>query len=242
MSGSPKMIRPLVPYGLRGMLWYHGTNNHSLAYRYRTLFKNMIKNWREVWGEGDFPFYFVQMPPIAPTLLEPLTWAELREAQLMALSLPNTGMIVTTDVGSPDGTPDDQIHLKNKQEVGRRLALWALAKDYGRDVVCSGPLYRSMAVEGNTIRLQFDYIGGGLVAQGGPLSEFEIAGADRKFVPAQAEIDNDTVVVSNPQVKQPVAVRFGWRNDTTPNLFNRAGLPASPFRTDDWPGVTDDRR
>ena len=145
---------------------------------------------------------------------------------------PNTGMAVTTDIGNVK-----DIHPKNKQEVGRRLALWALAKTYGKsDLVYSGPLYDSMTVEGNKIRLKFKHTGGGLVAEGGkPLSHFTIAGEDQKFVPATAEIDGDTVVVSSPDVAKPVAVRFGWDQNAEPNLFNKAGLPASPFRTDDWP-------
>ena len=144
-------------------------------------------------------------------------------------------MAVTTDIGNVK-----DIHPKNKQEVGQRLALWALAKVYGRDIVYSGPIYKSMAVEGNKIRLQFDHVGGGLIASDGkPLVDFTIAGADQKFVPATAEIDGNAIVVHSDQVAQPVAVRYAWHDDATPNLANKEGLPASPFRTDAWKGVTE---
>jgi sialate O-acetylesterase len=160
--------------------------------------------------------------------------AELWEAQLKTLSVPNTGMAVTTDIGN---TKD--IHPKNKQEVGRRLALWALAKNYGKELVYSGPLYESNQVEGNKIRIRFQHIGGGLVAkEGKPLTHFEIAGADEKFVPAMVTIDGATVVVSSDQVEKPVAVRFAWTDTAEPNLFNQEGLPASPFRTDNFKMVT----
>ena len=155
----------------------------------------------------------------------------------MTLSLPNTGMVVTTDIGNIR-----DIHPRNKQEVGRRLALWAFSGTYGRDVVCSGPLYKSMRVEGDKIRISFDYTAGRLVARGGPLTFFSIAGEDKQFVPAQAVIDGEAIVVSSKQVSMPVAVRFAWTNIAEPNLFNKEGLPASPFRTDDWPGVTFDKR
>jgi sialate O-acetylesterase len=159
---------------------------------------------------------------------------ELREAQMMTLSLPNTGMAVTMDIGNPDN-----IHPLNKVDVGKRLALWALAKDYGREkITYSGPLYRDMKVEGDSIRLYFDYVDGGLVAKGGPLTHFTIAGEDENFHKATATIDGDTIVVRSEKVKNPVAVRYGWEPAAEPNLFNKAGLPASSFRTDDWPGVT----
>jgi len=150
-------------------------------------------------------------------------------------SVPNTGMAVTTDIGNVR-----DIHPKNKQDVGRRLALWALAKVYGRDIVYSGPIYKSMAIDGDKIRLQFDHVGGGLIARDGkPLSDFTIAGADKKFVPAVATIDGDTVVVHSDQIAQPVAVRYAWRDDVVPNLINKEELPASSFRTDSWKGVTE---
>jgi sialate O-acetylesterase len=230
------MIAPLIPYGIRGAIWYQGESNAGRAYQYRKLFPTMIKNWRHDWGEGDFPFLFVQLANYMQTKPQPSdsAWAELREAQLMALALPNTGMAVIIDIGDASN-----IHPKDKQDVGKRLALWALGKTYGQNVVCSGPIYRSMRVEGNRIVLQFDYVGGGLAARpSGPLKGFAIAGADRKFVWADAKIEGDTVVVSSSDVSQPVAVRYAWADNPTCNLYNKEGLPASPFRTDDWPGVT----
>jgi len=155
----------------------------------------------------------------------------------MTLSAPNTGMAVTTDIGDVA-----DIHPTNKQDVGKRLALWALAKCYGRKVVYSGPIYRSMMAEGNTVRLFFDHVAGGLEARGGALTHFTVAGWDQKFVPAHTEIDGDTIVVRSRQVASPVSVRFAWDNPAEPNLFNLANLPASPFRTDNWPAVTTGRR
>ena len=157
-----------------------------------------------------------------------------REAQLLSLAVPNTGMVVTTDI--TDNIHD--VHPTNKLDVGKRLALWALAKTYGRhDIVCSGPIYKSMKVEGNKIRLFFDYVDGGLVAKGGNLTHFQIAAADRMFYEAHAVIEGDAIVVSHERVKDPVAVRFAWSDVAIPNLFNKEGLPASPFRTDNWPGT-----
>jgi sialate O-acetylesterase len=230
------MIVPLIPYGVRGAIWYQGESNVDRAYQYRSLFPAMIGNWRKDWGQGDLPFYFVQLAPFKYG--KEFAGAELREAQLMALSLPNTGMAVTMDIGNVD-----DIHPKNKQDVGKRLALWALAKTYGRKgVVCSGPIYKSMKLEGNKIRLLFDYVGRGLVSKGGELTHFTIAGEDRRFVEAKAVIDGDTIIVSADEVKKPVAVRFAWSNAAVPNLFNKKGLAASSFRTDDWPGVTVNER
>jgi sialate O-acetylesterase len=235
------MIAPLIPYALRGAIWYQGESNANRAYQYRTLFPALIQDWRRAWGQGDFPFLFVQLANFTAPPAEPgeSDWAELREAQSMALALPNTGMAVAIDLGEADN-----IHPPNKQEVGRRLALAARAIAYGQPVVYSGPLYQSMAVEGHSIRLWFRHLGGGLVAQGGgPLRGFAIAGADRKFVWAEARIEGETVVVHSDQVPQPVAVRYAWANNPEGcNLFNQAGLPASPFRTDDWPGVTVNNR
>jgi sialate O-acetylesterase len=241
------MIAPLIPFAIRGAIWYQGESNVFRAYQYRTVFPAMIRDWREDWGQGDFPFYYVQIAPFDYRAFRPQTpaerWqhpsAELREAQLRSLATPNTGMIVTTDI--TDNVRD--IHPVNKQDVGARLALWALAKTYGRTgITYSGPLYKSMTIEGDSIRLSFDHVGGGLVARGGELTEFTIAGEDRRFVPARATLDGDTILASSPDVKNPVAVRFGWTDTATPNLLNRAGLPASPFRTDDWPGSTDDAK
>jgi len=230
------MIAPLVPFGIRGAIWYQGESNAGRAYQYRELFPLMITNWRQDWGLGDFPFLFVQLANYMATQPEPgeSNWAELREAQTMTLQLPNTGMATIIDIGEAN-----DIHPRNKQDVGKRLALWALAKTYGRDTVYSGPLYKSMAIQDNKIVLRFDCVGGGLVARGdGPLQGFAIAGQDRKFVWAQAEIKGNTVVVSSEGVAKPVAVRYAWADNPICNLTNQAGLPASPFRTDDWPGLT----
>jgi sialate O-acetylesterase len=199
----------------------------------------MIKNWRTDWGQGDFPFYYVQIATFGyKNWSRPIYTPELREAQFMTLSVPNTGMVVTMDIGDVN-----DVHPKNKQEVGRRLALLALAKTHGHtDIVYSGPIYKSMKVEGSKIRLYFDYIGSGLMAKDGLLREFTIACEDKQFVPAKAEIDGDTVVVSSEKVTKPVAVRYGWRNAALPNLFNKEGLPASPFRTDNWFNPDADRK
>jgi len=229
------MIQPVVGYAIRGVIWYQGESNAGRAYEYRTLFPAMIENWRQAWGQGDFPFLFVQLANFMDTKPEPgeSAWAELREAQLMALRLPNTGMATIIDIGDAK-----DIHPKNKQEVGRRLALWAEATTYGKRQEYSGPLYRSMEVEGDAIRLHFDHTGGGLKAKGKALTGFAIAGEDRRFVWAQARIEGDTVIVRSSQVAKPVAVRYGWADNPVCNLYNGAGLPASPFRTDDWPGIT----
>ncbi|MGA2500681.1 MAG: sialate O-acetylesterase [Tepidisphaeraceae bacterium] len=229
------MIAPIVGYGIRGSIWYQGESNAGKAYQYRTLFPTMIKDWRTRWGQGDFPFYFVQLANFMGKDAEPnnSAWAELREAQTMTLKYPNTGMAVIIDIGD-----EKDIHPKNKQDVGKRLAQWALKKDYGKNVVESGPLYDTMAVEGNSIRLKFKYPGGGLVAKGDRLTGFAIAGEDKKFVWADAKIDGDSIVVSSPKVEKPVAVRYGWGNNPDCNVYNKADLPMSPFRTDEWPGVT----
>ena len=234
------MIAPLIPYRICGAIWYQGEANVERAYQYRKLFPAMIKNWRNDWGQGDFPFLFVQLANFQDVKPEPSEsdWAELREAQLMTLALPNTAMAVTIDIGDAN-----DIHPKNKQDVGRRLALWALGKTYGKNIVYSGPIYKSMNVEGNKIILHFDHIGGGLVADGGePLKGFAIAAAERKFVWADAKIDGETVVVSSERISEPVAVRYGWADNPICNLYNKEGLPASPFRTDDWPGITIERK
>jgi sialate O-acetylesterase len=232
------MIAPLIPYGIKGAIWYQGESNVGRAWQYRKLFPTMIRCWRSEWKEGDFPFYFVQLAPYfyGGDRREPC--AELWEAQSMALKLPKTGMAVTMDIGDVK-----DIHPKNKQEVGWRLALWALAKDYGKKLAYSGPLYKSMKVEGSAVRIRFDYPGSGLMTlDGKEPSYFQIAGSDREFVPARARIEKDTVVVWADGVKDPVAVRYAWRDDATPNLVNKEKLPASPFRTDDWPAVTRDNR
>jgi len=225
------MVNPVVPFGIRGALWYQGESNREDGLGYFLKMQALINGWRDVWDQGDFPFYIVQLAPYRYDDDQqdylPLIW----EAQTNVLSLKNTGMAVTVDIGNID-----DIHPKNKQDVGKRLALWALAKDYGKtDIVYSGPLYKSMSVEGSKIRISFDHVGSGLKSRDGkPLTWFSIAGEDKKFVEAVAEIDGDTVLVFNDSVSNPVAVRFGWSNLAEPNLSNKEGLPASPFRTDRW--------
>ena len=226
------MINPLLPYGIMGAIWYQGESNAGRALQYRLLFKSLISDWRNAWGQGDFPFLFVQLANFMKRVNEPVDepWSHLREAQTMALQLPNTGMAVTIDIGD-----EIDIHPKNKQDVGKRLALNALAKVYGKDIPYSGPLYRSMKVEGNKIVLQFDNTNKGLKIKGNKkLKGFAIAGENKKFVWAKAKIVGDEVVVSNSKIKYPVAVRYGWAPNPDCNLYNGAELPASPFRTDEW--------
>lgn len=235
------MVNPLLPYAIRGAIWYQGESNAGRAVQYQQLFPAMIKDWRQRFGQGDFPFYFVQLAPFRYGGNNEML-AELWDAQVKTLATtPNTGMAVTTDI-----TDIKDIHPKNKQEVGRRLALWALAKDYGKSPEAySGPVYDSMTVAGNKIRIKFKYATGGLVAKDGKaLNNFTIAGEDRQFYPATAVIDGETIKVScDPDVvAKPVAVRFGWHDVAEPNLFNKAGLPASPFRTDDFPLTTRDNK
>jgi sialate O-acetylesterase len=226
------MINPLIPLGIRGAIWYQGESNIGRAEQYAVLFPAMIQDWRKNWGQGEFPFYFVQLAPFRYESLDPTLCAELREAQFKTLRVSNTGMAVTMDIGNVK-----DIHPRNKQDVGSRLASWALAKTYAKkDLIYSGPLYDSMTVEGNKIRVKFKHVAEGLVVkEDGPLTDFMISGEDQKFVAAKAVVDGQTVVVSSDEVPKPVAVRYGWRDDAEPNLFNSAGLPASPFRTDDFP-------
>lgn len=230
------MISPLIPYGIKGAIWYQGESNADRAYQYRTLFRDMISDWRKAWGEGDFTFLFVQLANYQLAQQQPSensAWAELREAQTMTLSLPRTGMAVIIDVGEAA-----DIHPKDKQTVGARLALAARAVACGQDIVYSGPMYDSMKVEGGKAVLSFKHVGGGLVAHGEALKGFAVCGADKRFVWADAQISGDQVIVSSAEVPQPAAVRYGWADNPTCDLYNKEGLPASPFRTDDWPGVT----
>ncbi|MBN1341595.1 MAG: sialate O-acetylesterase [Phycisphaerae bacterium] len=225
------MVQPIVPFAIRGAIWYQGESNRGEGMLYFEKMKALIDGWRKVWAEGDFPFYFVQLAPFryqGDVLALPMIW----EAQNASLAIPNTGMCVTVDIVANIA----DIHPINKQDVGKRLALWALAKTYGKEgLVYSGPLYKSMAVDGNKARITFDHVGGGFVSRDGkPLTHFQVAGEDKKFVDAKAEIDGATVVVSSDQVAKPVAVRFGWHQEAQPNLSNKEGLPASPFRTDRW--------
>jgi sialate O-acetylesterase len=230
------MIAPLVPFAFQGAIWYQGESNAGRAYQYRRLFPAMIKSWRAAWGQGDFPFLFVQLANFTPTVPDPREsdWAELREAQTMTLSLPKTGMAVTIDIGEAS-----DIHPRNKQDVGRRLELAAESVAYGRTLAFAGPMYDSMTVEGDKIRIKFSHTDGGLKAQGdAAVKGFAIAGEDKKFVWADATVDGETMLVSAAGVAKPVAVRYAWDHNPVCNLYNGAGLPACPFRTDDWPGKT----
>lgn len=234
------MIAPLIPYSIRGVVWHQGESDAHRAVRHTGMFPALIRGWRREWGIGDFPFYYVQLNNFMETSPEPAKskWACFREEQLEALAEPNTGMVVTIDIGNPH-----DIHPKNKKEVGRRLSLIALAKIYGREIPYSGPIYRSMKAEGNKIRVEFEHTDGGLAAKGeGGLVGFAIAGQDRRYHWAKAEIEGDSVVVGNPEVPLPVSVRYGWDDNPECNLYNGANLPASPFRTDDWPDAVRDLR
>jgi len=230
------MINPLIPYGMRGVIWTQGVSNAERAYQYRTLFKTLINDWRSLWGQGDFPFLYVQSANFNEVKSHPVEdmWAELREAQAMALELPNTGMVVAIDIGE-----EKDIHPKNKQDVGKRLALNAFAKVYGKDIPYSGPIYKSMKIDGNKIRMQFNHTNTGLKINGSKnLKGFAIAGKDKKFVWAKAKIEGDEVIARSSKIKNPVAVRYAWDMNPVCNLYNGADLPASPFRTDDWKGLT----
>jgi len=234
------MIAPLQPYAIKGAIWYQGESNAGRAYQYRTLFPMLIESWRATWKEGAFPFLFVQLAPFQAIQQEPMesAWAELREAQLLTSQrAKNTAMAVITDVGDPK-----DIHPKQKEPVGARLALAARALAYGERVPYSGPVYDHLTVEGPRAVLSFKHVGKGLEARDGELQGFTIAGPDRKFHKAHAEIKGDTVVVWSDQVDKPVAVRYGWANCPVVNLWNKDGLPASPFRTDDFPILTGPKR
>ncbi|MFA6135005.1 MAG: sialate O-acetylesterase [Phycisphaerae bacterium] len=228
------MIAPLMPMAIRGAIWYQGESNMDRPDLYARLLSAMIFNWRTDWDEGDFSFGIVQLPNYQEIRKKPTdtNWARLREAQFQASrSVNNAGLAVTIDVGEADN-----IHPSDKVSVAHRLALWALARTYGKDVVYSGPIFKSMDRQDGRIVLHFDHVDGGLVAKDSEeLKGFAIAGADQKFVWADAKIDGDTVVVSSEKVSDPVAVRYAWANNPVCNLYNKALLPACPFRTDDWP-------
>lgn len=233
------MITPLLPYRICGAIWYQGEGNTWRAEQYRTLLPSLIQGWRKSFAEPNFPFLIVQLPNLGTSPeLGASIWAELRDAQLQTTkTVPNTGLAVTIDVGDPNN-----LHPPHKAEVGQRLALWALGKTYGQEIVYSGPLYDSMKTVGQEIRVRFRDEGGGLEAHGEALKGFSIAGADRKFHWANARIDGDEVVVSSNEVTVPVAVRYAWAGSPECNLYNTSGLPASPFRTDDWPGESAGKR
>jgi hypothetical protein len=224
------MIRPIIPFAIKGVIWYQGESNANNPGGYRVLFPTMIADWRRTWNQGDFPFYFVQLAAYGNAATG--DWPGIREAQTMTLTLPKTGMAVTMDVGEAN-----DIHPKNKQAVGKRLAFWALAKDYGfKNLIYSGPLYKGMEIQGDMIRIYFTFTNDGLkmpkLPKNQTLKGFTIAGKDKIFVPANAKIENNTVLVWSGQVKNPIAVRYGWANWMECNLYNKKDLPASPFRTD----------
>ncbi|MCJ7754142.1 MAG: beta galactosidase jelly roll domain-containing protein, partial [Thermoanaerobaculales bacterium] len=232
-----KMVHPLLPYPVAGFLWYQGESNagHDDALAYRTLFTTMIQEWRAGWGLGELPFLWAQLANYMAAADRPgdSDWAVLRESQSAALTLPKTAQAAIIDIGDAD-----DIHPRNKQEVGRRLALAARGVAYGEEIVFSGPVYRSHVVQDGRVIIDFDHAGGGLVARGnakGKLAEFAIAGADRHFVWAEAIVENNRVVVWSDEVQEPTAVRYAWAdNPDSANLYNLEGLPASPFRTDSW--------
>ena len=221
------MIAPLIPYSIKGAIWYQGEANVDRPEQYEILFPEMITNWREDW-DYDFPFYFVQIAPYNYGENSPSEY--LRDAQRKTLSLKNTGMVVTIDIGN-----NNNIHPANKKDVGDRLAFWALSKDYDKNIIPSGPLYKSMEVTGDKIVLTFDYTGDGLELKSADKnSEFLIAGQDKVFKPATVEIKNNKLIVYNKDISEPAAVRYSWSNTSGATLFNKNGLPASSFRTDDW--------
>jgi sialate O-acetylesterase len=235
------MIHPLLNYPIKGAIWYQGESNANRAAEYRTLFPAMIEDWRKAWGVADLPFFLVQLAPFHAGDADGVQYAELRDAQRLATTkLKNVGMAVITDVGDLF-----DIHPQQKQPAGERLAAAALNMVYGKKNVPNGPVYKSMTVDGEKAVLTFDVLGGGLVAKGsgaGTVNGFTICGEDKYFYPAKAVIKGDTVLVSCEKVSKPIAVRFGWSNYPLCNLFNKAGIPASPFRTDDFPLTTEGKR
>ncbi len=232
------VLKPTIGYGIKGVIWYQGESNAGRAYQYRDLFPLMIQSWRDEWGIGDFPFYWVQLADFMKETTEPgdSSWAELREAQTMTMDrLKNTGQAVIVDLGEAQ-----DIHPRNKQDVALRLARWALARDYGVHVPYRSPSFKSMAKQGDSVVLTFEGVDNGLKAFDVPdVRGFTVAGSDKKFVKATAKVvGKDKVEVRADGVSDPVAVRYAWADNPVCNLYNSAGLPVTPFRTDDWPGVT----
>jgi sialate O-acetylesterase len=233
------MLEPVAPLAITGAIWYQGEANADHAWQYRTLLPAMIGDWRELFGQGDFPFYIVSLPAFMHHQDQPSesSWAELREAQAMTASkIRNGAVAITIDTGEPDN-----IHPQDKKIVGERLALCALAQHYGEDLPYQGPTFSSLKHLDGALKLNFKHTDGGLVAKGGSPEEFAIAGKDHKWFWADARIDGDSVIVSSPNVPDPVAARYAWQSFPKATLYNGAGLPAVPFRTDDWPGVTQPR-
>jgi sialate O-acetylesterase len=235
------MLKPIAPLSITGALWYQGEQNSPRGFQYRRILPVMIADWRKLFAQGDFPFYIVSLPAFKPRSATPVDgdeWTETRESQaLTAASVPNSCLAVTIDTGDADN-----IHAKDKQPVGERLALCALANQYGKKVVASGPTLKSVDRHSGSIRLHFAHTDGGLVVKGTKLEEFAIAGEDRKWVWADAQIKGKTIIVSSPSVPNPKEVRYAWQSNPAATLFNGAGLPAGPFRTDTWPGMTDSQR
>jgi sialate O-acetylesterase len=234
------MLAPIAPLAITGAIWYQGEQNSERAFEYRKVLPAMIADWRKLFGQGDFPFYIVSLPAFRHRSDKPVddAWAELREAQAMtAASVPNTCLAVTIDTGDADN-----IHPPDKLPVGERLALCALAQHYGEKIPYAGPTFSSVERVPGALRIHFTHTDGGLVAKGGKLEQFAIAGEDRQWVWADARIEGDTVVVSSVAVPEPREVRYAWQSNPPATLFNGAGLPAVPFRTDRWPGLTDERR
>jgi sialate O-acetylesterase len=229
------MVAPLIPYAIRGAIWYQGESNGTTAKLYRNIMETMIADWRKAWQQGNYPFIYVQIanhqaPVTEPVKDDPMVY--VREGQLQNLSIPNTAMVSAIDNADPNDPGN--IHPKNKQEIGLRLAKAAEGLVYKENITYMGPIYNKMKVEGNAIRLYFSFTGKGLTAKGDTLRGFAIAGDDKKFVWANASIEGNTIVVSSPEVHNPVAVRYGWSKNPPVNLYNKEGLPASPFRTDNW--------
>jgi sialate O-acetylesterase len=234
------MLAPIAPLSVTGALWYQGEQNSERGFQYRKVLPVTIADWRKLFGQGDFPFYIVSLPTFRHRSETPTddTWAETRESQAVtAASVRNSCLAVTIDTGDPDN-----IHPKDKLPVGERLAFCALAKHYGKKVVYSGPTLASVERLAGSIRLHFAHTDGGLVVKGAKLEEFAIAGEDRKWYWADAHIEGHTVVVSSPSVPNPKEVRYAWQSNPAATLFNGAGLPAAPFRTDTWPGITEGQR
>jgi sialate O-acetylesterase len=235
------MLEPIAPVAISGAIWYQGEQNSPRGYQYRKVLTAMIGDWRRLFDQGDFPFYIVQLPAFKPRSATPVDgdeWTELRESQaVVAETVPNTCLAVTIDTGEADN-----IHSKDKEPVGNRLALCALAKHYGKKVVYEGPTFKSADHLPGTIRIHFAHTDGGLVVKGDKLGEFSVAGDDHKWYWADARIEGDTVVVSSPSVPNPKQVRYAWQSNPEATLYNGAGLPAVPFRTDDWPELTQNAR